>query len=197
MILGMKIFQDLLDRLQTAPGEAPGGALVKRSDSPKPARATTSSAEKPARCGPGSKHAATTHPAIVYLLLDVSSSMDEGKLRQASDGGVEDAIQKGYRVGLIQFSSWSTLRVEPTTNLRAIKAGVSKVSLQITTNMASAIELATNLLGENKGERAMVLVTDGYPDSAEAALEAARVAKRHLNRVPTSSSARGSPLRGL
>ena len=107
--------------------------------------------------------------------------MDEGKLRQARDGGLsfaEDAVSKGYRVGVIQFSSWARLRVEPTTNLAALREGLLNVGLQLTTNMTAAIELATGQFGRGQALRAMVLVTDGYPDDAAAALAAADQAKR-------------------
>jgi len=180
MLLSMKIFSDILDRLLTAPGETTGGPLTQRSNPPRPARPTTGSARKPELTGRDGKPTSTIPPPTVYLLLDVSQSMDEGKLRQARDGGVsfaEDAVSKGYLVGVIQFSTVARLRVEPTTNRRTIEKGLSQVGLQMTTNMAAAIELATNLFGRSKGQRAMVLVTDGYPDDASAALVAADQAK--------------------
>lgn len=181
MIVPMKIFSDILDRLLTAPGETTGEALTRRSSPPRPASSTARSAGKPALTGPGGKAKTDELSPTVYLLLDVSRSMDEGKLRQAKDGGIsfaEDAIRKGYRVGVIQFSTFVRLRVEPTTNLRAIEKSLSNVGLQMTTNMGGAIELAASKLGQGKGLRAMVLVTDGYPDSSAAALAAAEQAKR-------------------
>jgi Mg-chelatase subunit ChlD len=117
----------------------------------------------------------------VYLLLDISGSMDEAKLAQARRGGTRfaaDAITRGYRVGVIQFSSWASLKVEPTENRRAIEKALTDIGLQATTNMASAIKLATEHLGSGDGDRAMVLVTDGFPDSESKALAAAERAKR-------------------
>jgi|PersoiStandDraft_1058852.scaffolds.fasta_scaffold07731_6 Mg-chelatase subunit ChlD len=117
----------------------------------------------------------------VYLLLDISGSMDEEKLTQARRGGTEfaeDAIRRGYRVGVIQFSSWASLKVAPTENRREIERGLTEIGLQASTNMASAIRLATEHLGSDEGERAIVLVTDGFPDSESKALAAAAKAKR-------------------
>ena len=117
----------------------------------------------------------------VYLLLDISGSMDEAKLAQARRGGTKfaaDAIGRGYRVGVIQFSSWASLKVEPTENRREIEKALTDIGLQATTNMASAIKLATEHLGSGEGDRAMVLVTDGFPDSEASALAAAERAKR-------------------
>jgi Mg-chelatase subunit ChlD len=117
----------------------------------------------------------------VYLLLDISGSMDEEKLAQARRGGTEfaeNAIRRGYLVGVIQFSSWATLKVAPTENRRAIKNALTEIGLQATTNMASAIKLATEHLGSDGEHRAIVLVTDGFPDSEARALAAAEKAKR-------------------
>jgi Mg-chelatase subunit ChlD len=165
MLPAMKGLRTVLDLLLTAPGEKPG-ALIPRESAVQPRSSSSSVA---------------TTQNTVFLLLDVSQSMDEPKLRQARAGSVsfaEDAVGKGYRVGVIQFSTFARLRVEPTTNRRTIEKGLSHVGLQMTTNMAAAIELATSLLDRMEGQRAMVLVTDGYPDDASAALEAAERAKR-------------------
>jgi molecular chaperone DnaK len=180
MISAMKIFHAILDRLLTAPGETPNGALARRSNSTAAVRPSVSSAGKPELTGPGGNPKTAEPSPTVYLLLDVSQSMDEAKLRQATDGSIsfaEDAVRKGYLVGVIQFSTLARLKVEPTTSRRAIEKGLSQVGFQMTTNMAAAIELATNLFGRSKGQRAVVLVTDGYPDSAAAALAAADQAK--------------------
>lgn len=179
-IVGMKILERVLDRLLTAPDETPGEALVKPSSSRKPAsfefRVTTTSTM------PSSvtKSASSAH-ATVYILLDVSQSMDEDKLAQARKGGTafaKDAIGRGYEVGVIQFTTWTHLRTKPTKKLGEIRAGLSEVRAQATTNMGGAIRRATRELAAIRGTRAMVLVTDGYPDSAEAALEAANEAKK-------------------
>jgi len=162
----MKGLERILDLLLTAPGEKPG-TLMPRASLATPATSTPVSAPV---------------PHTVFLLLDVSGSMDQGKLRQARDGGLsfaEDAIRKGYQVGVIQFTSWARVQTRPTGRLGAIRAGLSEPGLKLTTNMAAAVGLATRELRGIQGVRAMVLVTDGYPDSADAALEAAREAKQH------------------
>lgn len=108
--------------------------------------------------------------------------MDQVKLRQARDGGLsfaKGAIRKGYQVGVIQFTSWARVRTRPTRKLAAIQAGLSESGLQLTTNMTAAIELAAKELRGIQGVRAMVVVTDGYPDSADSAIAAAREAKQH------------------
>lgn len=168
MLPAMKGLQTILDRLLTAPGEARGSSAIERSVPPSRALSTPTPE--------------ATGRATVYLLLDISASMDEAKLRQAKDGGLsfaEDAIGKGYAVGIVHFSSWASVRTNPTTSLPPIRSGLSEVGLQATTNMAAAINLAGSKLADRQGPRAIVLVTDGYPDSADSALAAAREAKRH------------------
>lgn len=178
MLLGMKALEGILNRLLTAPGEAPRTALAQRSNSP--IVESTVEGRPPLRPQRMGLHA-SAGPATVYLLLDVSQSMDEGKLRQARDGGVSfagDAIGKGYDVGVIHFASSAWLKTNPTADLSAIRAGL-EVGAQGTTNMAAAIELATKqFLQRRRGISVMVLMTDGYPDSARAALSAAKEAKR-------------------
>lgn len=166
------ILEKVLERFLTSPAEA--RALTKVSGSTMPTHSRVRAAGKPAQAAAGLK--------TVYLLLDVSQSMDEDKLAHARKGGTafaKDAIGKGYDVGVIQFTTWARLRTKPTKRLPEIRAGLSEVGgLQATTNMGGAIRRATRELADLRGTRAMVLVTDGYPDNAEAALEAAAEAKR-------------------
>ena len=173
MIPRVKMLERVLDRLLTTPEEAM--ALTKLSGSPTPAGKLSASH------GSRKHDEAAAPPPIVYLLLDVSESMDAEKLRQAKRGALsfaKDAIAKRYEVGVIQFTSWARVKTEPTRKLSAIRAGLSEVGLQAGTNIAFAIELATGALAKTRGLRAMVLVTDGYPDDTTSALAAAKDAKQ-------------------
>ena len=122
------------------------------------------------------------HFSQVYLLLDTSSSMDEGrKLSQARKGGrkfAADAIEKGYSVGVISFSDKAEVRIEPTTRILKIEMGLAVSRAEGSTNMAAAIELAAERLVSRNCDRAIVLVTDGFPNHQEATLHAAENAKR-------------------
>lgn len=180
MIEAMKIISTILKTLGVSEEEinqAISGPLVPQ---PREVLRTEEPDPKSGEVRPSAVRAVP--PSIVYLLLDISGSMDEGdKLSQAKRGGMEfakDAIRRGYRVGVIQFSSWASLKTVPTVDLPAIRRGLTEIGFQASTNMASAIRLATEHLQSGRAARAMVLVTDGCPDSEAKAIAEAKKAKR-------------------
>jgi Mg-chelatase subunit ChlD len=117
---------------------------------------------------------------VVYLLLDTSGSMEGQKLAQAKRGAInfaEDARSKGYAVGLIQFSSTATHLCEPQRDISVLNQYLERIYADGSTNMTDVILLALQRMSDRKGYRAVVIVTDGMPDSQETALEAAQEAK--------------------
>ena len=116
----------------------------------------------------------------VYLAVDCSGSMDGDKLAQAKRGGIDfanEARKKGYRTGLITFDSYARHLCSPQQEISVLRKALEEVVVGGTTNMTHAIELAVEKLGEAKGKRALVIVTDGMPDNESTALAAARRAK--------------------
>jgi molecular chaperone DnaK len=123
---------------------------------------------------------AVGNPCSVFLLVDCSSSMSEAKISQAKRGALAfgaDALRKKYSVGLIRFAEEALLSCEPQNDIHKLQPAIEALSSSGSTNMTDAINLASSRLGLLTGLRAMVLVTDGQPDNAESALEAARDAK--------------------
>ena len=125
-----------------------------------------------------------SHPhngSLVYLLLDCSSSMAVGtKLAQAKNGAFsfsQEAIEKRYAVGLIQFSSIASHLTEPLNDTSNLKPHIDGIKADGSTNMADAIRMAIGKLQDRFVQRVIVIVTDGMPDSREAALSAANDAK--------------------
>ena len=117
---------------------------------------------------------------VVYLLLDTSGSMEGQKLVQAKRGAInfaDDARSKGYAVGLIQFSSTATHLCEPQHDISVLNQYLERIYADGSTNMTDAILLALQTMSDRKGYRAMVIMTDGMPDSQETALDAAQEAK--------------------
>lgn len=113
------------------------------------------------------------------LLIDCSSSMSGSKISEAKQGAVsfaEEAARKGYAVGLVSFASYARLISQPASHA-GLAAAVAALHADGSTNMADAINLAIETVGD-RGSRAIVLVTDGKPDSPEATIEAATRAKR-------------------
>lgn len=124
------------------------------------------------------------YQGTVFLLMDCSNSMDwhnSTKIIQAKNGAVgfaQQAIEKGYRIGVVRFSSNSDVILDPSSDIEVIRGAVERLEVHGGTNMAAAIEDAIIQLKACIGERVMCIVTDGQPDNAEGAYSAARLAKR-------------------
>jgi Mg-chelatase subunit ChlD len=117
----------------------------------------------------------------VYLLLDASSSMAGEPLDEAREAARAFLSRCDFthtRVGLVSFSDQVVLQAEATDNPRRLQAALLRIEADGTTNLAEAIELARSRLGAATGPRYVVLLTDGYPDSPEAAVEEADHARR-------------------
>jgi Mg-chelatase subunit ChlD len=118
--------------------------------------------------------------AHVYLLVDTSGSMANDKLEQAKRGIIDfakDAFRKEYDVGLISFNTTAKHICQPTYDLEVLKKCVGTLNVTGSTNMAEAITLAREYFKPLKNMRVIVIATDGLPDNAQEALNAAAKAK--------------------
>jgi len=117
---------------------------------------------------------------VVYLAVDCSGSMEGGKLAQAKQGAVgfaKEAENKGYLTGLISFESSVTHLCSPQADVSILQKKLEPVTVGGGTNMSDAINLAVEKLSGKKGNRVIVVVTDGMPNEPERALRAAGRAK--------------------
>jgi Mg-chelatase subunit ChlD len=118
---------------------------------------------------------------FIYLVIDHSESMlYEEKLNRVKNGAVdfaEEAKNKGYLVGLIQFGSNAIHLCEPIKDISILKQYIKNDVAEGSTNMASGIKIARQKLSDKKGPRIIVIATDGMPDSQKAALSEAKQAK--------------------
>jgi Mg-chelatase subunit ChlD len=118
---------------------------------------------------------------VAYLLLDCSGSMSEGsKFEQAVRGAAgfaREASAKGYRVGIIRFNSSASMVASPGAGPQDLEEVLGSLTVEGSTRLDTALELATRLLAEEKGLRAIVVVTDGQPDDPALARRAAERAK--------------------
>jgi Ca-activated chloride channel family protein len=131
---------------------------------------------------PGGEVEAYHGPAQAWalLLIDCSSSMDGEKMSQARAGALafaEDAMRKHYSVGLIRFATRAEVLCSLKDGFFALTSEVEKLKAQGSTNMADAINLATEELNALSGVRAIVIATDGMPDNRNSTLSAARIAR--------------------
>ncbi len=116
-----------------------------------------------------------------YFLIDCSASMAGYKLEEAKQGILDfarDAIRKEYLLGLIEFSSSATVLCKPGQDLNVVADCLKTIHAAGGTNMAAAIKAAISAFENVKGDRVIILATDGLPDKVGAALDAGKAAKK-------------------
>ena len=112
----------------------------------------------------------------IFLLIDTSASMAGAPLMEAQSAArafVDKCDFTRTEVGLISFSDAVTLQAEATDNARRVHAAINRLEPDGTTNLADALALARTHLLEVDLRRYAVMLTDGYPDAADAAVEEA------------------------
>ncbi len=112
----------------------------------------------------------------VLLLIDVSSSMTGQPLIEAQTAAREFLSKcdlTTMEVGLISFSTLIALQSPATSNLRRLHAAVHRLEAEGSTNLTDALEMARGQLVAGDRKRYIVLLTDGYPDAPESAIEQA------------------------
>lgn len=114
--------------------------------------------------------------AVVYLLVDTSSSMYGEKIEEAKGGALDfarTAIRKGYLVGVIVFHDVAFYICEPTSDLSLITGRIRTLMAIGSTNLTDALRVASEKLLRKPGYRAAVVATDGCPNDPNSALEIA------------------------
>ena len=123
---------------------------------------------------------APPEPTRIYLLIDGSASMAGGPLleaQQAARAFLDKCDFTIAEVGLISFSDQVVLRCEATANARKVQSALVRLEAEGTTNLSDALAMARERLWNADRRRYVVILTDGYPDSTEAAVEQAALAK--------------------
>lgn len=118
----------------------------------------------------------SVEPFRVYLLIDVSASMTGEPLMQAQAAAREFLNKCDFttaEVGLISFSTEVTLQCEATDNPRRVQSALNHLEPQSTTNLTEALQLAGRELHAKDRTRYVIILTDGYPDAPESAIESA------------------------
>ena len=105
---------------------------------------------------------------------------DGNKLRQVKRGALRffgEAWLRDYAVGAIAFSYRAVCLSGASRNFYRFQKSLVGLEPAGRTAMASAIRLAVRRLRWRRGNRAIILITDGQPNSREAALRAAQIAR--------------------
>src|SRR5207253_374212 len=117
----------------------------------------------------------------VLLLMDVSASMTGQPLIEAQTAAREFLSKCDFttmEVGLISFSTMVALQSPATSNVRRLHAAVHRLEVEGSTNLTDALEMARAQLVAGDRRRYLVILTDGYPDAPESAIEQALAARR-------------------
>ena len=115
-------------------------------------------------------------PFRLYLLIDVSASMTGEPLVQAQAAAREFINKCDFttaEVGLISFSNEVMLQCEATDNPRRVLSALNQLEPESTTNLTDALQLVGRQLRVADRTRYIIILTDGFPDSPESAVEAA------------------------
>ncbi len=115
-------------------------------------------------------------PVTVYLLIDASASMAGHPLLEAQTAArafLEQCDFTTTQVGLISFSDVVTLMTDATDHVRRIQSAIGRLEADGTTNLSEALTLARERLVNDIRTRYVVILTDGFPDAAEDAVEQA------------------------
>lgn len=116
----------------------------------------------------------------VLLLIDTSGSMAGDKISQAQNGAVDfakSAMQRGYVTGLAIFGDRAAMVCDPTVESPAFERKVKKIRVGLVgsgTDLAAGLDLAAKF----KTLAAVIVVTDGQPNSADDALRSAAILKQ-------------------
>ena len=117
-----------------------------------------------------------SEPTSIYLLIDVSSSMAGHPLLEAQNAArafLDRCDFATTQVGLISFSSQVTLQAKATDHVRKLQTAIAKLEPEGSTNLTDALEMARLEFFDTSRKRYIVILTDGYPDAPESAIEQA------------------------
>lgn len=122
----------------------------------------------------------TDLPIHTALVLDVSASMEDrlDQARQAALTFLEDTIQPKDRAALITFNDRPNLGVKFTKDVTALAGGLAGLKAERGTALYDSIVFSLYYFNGIKGQRAMLLLSDGKDESSrftyDEALEYAR-----------------------
>lgn len=121
-------------------------------------------------------------PLTVCLVIDCSGSMAGGKIAEARRACIEFAKElsehPSCKLALISFSSSAHVVRDAQPADVGLDGAVSGLTAAGGTDMAAGLQRAREITADAAGRRAVVLLTDGYPNNQSATLAAAAALAR-------------------
>ena len=126
----------------------------------------------------------------VILTIDTSGSMNRngsGHWNESNPNNRINLVKSGatalvtklleyypdMKIGIVTFASGVTVRANPTNDLNTLKNAISGLYAVGSTNAAGGISKSTDMLvNSTQKNRVLIAMTDGYPDSASATINA-------------------------
>lgn len=123
-------------------------------------------------------------PTDFYIALDISGSMSSfDRIEQAKSAAkklvMETLDLNVHRLGIITFGSFSKLLCGLTNDKNKLINSINSISLSGSTAMSGAFRIADEELAKSTNEKAILLITDGDPDSPSDTRKMASRAKEH------------------
>ncbi|EJF07583.1 molecular chaperone [Thiovulum sp. ES] len=110
----------------------------------------------------------------IVLTVDISGSMCGTPIQQAKNACqllVSDMIDLNtHNVGVVEFGSSASVVSNLSNSQSDLQYRISNIECRGSTNMASGIEQARQVLSGARNEKLAIIVTDGYPDWQDSAM---------------------------
>lgn len=123
----------------------------------------------------------TVQSTDFYLLLDVSASMRGKKIAEAKKASaklIQEILDLSvHRLGIITFGFRDKLLCGLTKDKGQLLYAIDRVEIDGNTNMNSAITHAKDELLHSVNKKAIIIITDGVPNSKTASAKAAEEAR--------------------
>lgn len=135
------------------------------------------------------KNSVSVKPTDFYIALDVSGSMSGPRIKQAKAACEKLVLEtldlNIHRLGIITFGSTAKQVCALSHDKKILLDSINRIDITGSTNMSGAIRLADKELLNSVNDKAIILITDGDPDSKGDTKTCAEAAKKNMVSIAT------------